>query len=427
MSRAGMAALLGAALFGTAGPALAADAPITLEQALALARRNNHSLALERGRLAEAQTAVEQVSSALLPTIAGQARFTRNYKEVNIPFGGVNLLLQPLDQWDLGATATVPVVVPSTYRALAAAKTTAHGSEARFEATEADLLLGVANTFLGAAAADEILVARRSSSALAEQTLQVAQKRSAVGAVTAFDVDRAQLAVIQARQQVAEAENARAQVYRALGTLIGVNGPFTIQAELSQTSKPETNDVGLVLHLRPEYRAAEAQLRSAEDLRSARAWEWAPALSAFGNVRRFNYDNFAVDRHSWAVGGQLDWILYDGGTRDAQRHAAAAEEAQAHAQIELVREQIRDDLANSAGTLRTKQQAQDAAEQSVTLSRKALDLARAQYEVGVGTELDLLQAQDAVDAAQVALARAHFDVAAADLALRHAAGTFPSR
>ena len=101
MSRAGMAALLGAALFGTAGPALAADAPITLEQALALARRNNHSLALERGRLAEAQTAVEQVSSALLPTIAGQARFTRNYKEVNIPFGGVNLLLQPLDQTQL--------------------------------------------------------------------------------------------------------------------------------------------------------------------------------------------------------------------------------------------------------------------------------------------------------------------------------------
>lgn len=427
MNRAGMTALLVAVSSGAAGPTLAADASVTLEQALALARKNNHSLALERGRLSEAQTAVEQVSSALLPTVAGQARFTRNYREVDIPFGGANLLLQPLNQWDLGATATVPVVVPAAYRARSAAKTSAHASEARFDATEADLLLGVANTFLAAAAADEILVARHSSLGLAVRTLQVAQKRAAVGAVTAFDVDRAQLAVIQARQQVAEAENARAQVYRALGTLIGVNGPFTIQSELPQAPRPETSDVGLALHLRPEYRAAEFVLRSAEDLRSARAWEWAPALSAFGNVRRFNYDNFAVDRHSWAVGGQLDWILFDGGARDAQRHAAAAVEAQAQAQIELVRESVRDDLANSAGTLRTKQQAQDAAEQSVTLSRRALELARAQYEVGAGTELDLLQAQEAVDASQVALARAHFDVAAADLALRHAAGTFPSR
>ena len=62
-----------------------------------------------------------------------------------------------------------------------------------------------------------------------------------------------------------------------------------------------------------------------------------------------------------------------------------------------------------------------------SLKEGTLDLARAQYEIGVGTQLDLLQAQDAVQTSLVALAQAHFDVAAADLALRHAAGTFPPK
>lgn len=427
MVRAGSIIILAIALSSQAHAAPTDGPSLTLDDALALARKHNHSVALERGRLSEAQTAIEQTSSALLPTVAGQARFTRNYKTVDLDFNGANLLLQPLNQWDLGVTATAPIIVPLAYVALAAVKTSVHASEARFDTAEADVLMGVANAFLLAAATDEVLVARRSSVGLLEEALQVAQKRQAVGAVTTFDVDRAQLALVQSRQQVAEAGNERAKAYRALGTLLGVDGPLAIQTQFSQQAAPAADDVGHALELRPEYRAAEQTLRAAEAQRRARAWEWAPSLSAFGNVRRFNYDNFALDDYSWAVGGQLDWVFFDGGARDARRHAAAAEEVQAQAQIALVREGIRDDLANSVGTLRTKRQGLDAAEQSVALSGKALDMARVLYETGVGTQLDLLQAQDAVVTSRVQLAQAHFDVASADLALRHAAGTFPPK
>jgi len=427
MKRLAAIALILTALSSGARAATGGGAPLALDDALALARKNNHSLALERGRLSEAQTTVDQAWSALFPTVAGQARFTRNYTAVDIDFAGANLLLQPLNQWDLGVTATAPIIVPSAYTALSAVKTGLRASEARFDASESDLLMGVANAFLVAAATDEVLLARRSSVGLLEEALQVSRKRQAMGAVTAFDVDRAQLALIQARQQVFEASNERDKAYRALGTLIGVEGPFTIQPRFPQESPEDAPDVGQALQLRPEYRAATETLRAAEAQRRARAWEWAPSLSAFGNVRRFNYDNFALDDYSWAVGGQLDWVFFDGGARDARRHAAAAQQVQAQAQVALLRDGIRDDLANSAGTLRTKQEGLQAAEQSVSLARRALDQARVLYETGVGTQLDLLQAEDASVTSMVELAQAHFDVAAADLALRHAAGTFPPR
>src|SRR5204863_5663763 len=125
----------------------------------------------------------------------------------------------------------------------------------------------------------------------------------------------------------------------------------------------------------------------------ARAWQWAPTLSAFGNARRFNYQNFNRNDYSWAAGAQLDWVLYDGGSRDAQRHAASAQAAQAEAQALALRDQIRDDLANSSSQLDTKLKGIEAASRSVELAKETLELVRIQYESGVGTQLDLLAAQ----------------------------------
>jgi outer membrane protein TolC len=189
----------------------------------------------------------------------------------------------------------------------------------------------------------------------------------------------------------------------------------------------ETGSLESALHLRPEFRALELTTKSAEAQQRAQAWRWAPSLSAFGNLHAFNYDNFAGDHHAWAVGLQLDWVLYDGGVRDAQRHAASAQAQEAAALAAVLRDAIRDDLANGHGLLETKRHAQRAAERSVALAIETLDLVRTQYEAGQSAQLDLLQAQDGLVAAKEALAQAHFEVAVADLTLRRAAGSFPGR
>ncbi len=118
-------------------------------------------------------------------------------------------------------------------------------------------------------------------------------------------------------------------------------------------------------------------------------------------------------------------MLYDGGVRDAQRHLAEAQAREAEARAEVLRDSIRDDLANNRSLLETKRHAQQAAERQVALARETLDLVRTQYEAGNSAQIDLLQAQDGLTAAKEALAQAHFQVAIADLTLRRAAGTFP--
>jgi outer membrane protein TolC len=435
-TRGRIAALLvaGLALSIPAARARAAGAEarvLTLDEALAIARTRNRNLAVERARLAQAQTNLAAAWALLLPTVAAQGRYTRNYTEFNFVAPAGPILIQPVNQLDLGGSFQAPLVVPAAYSGLQSVKSGIAASEAAREANESSILLAVAQTFYAAAGADGAVAARRSSIEVAKATLASARTRFSAGTVTKVDVDRAELALVRAEQAERDAKQGRAQTYRTLATLIQLSDsePFIVQVPEQPPPAIDAASLDLqsALKLRPEVRAYQLQLQSAEEHARSLAWRWAPSLSAFGNARKFNYDNFARDRYSWAVGVSLDWTLYDGGNRDAQRNLANAQAAEAQAQAGVVADNIRDDIANSRTLLETKQHAVNAATRSLELARETIELVRTQYEAGTVTQVDLLQAQDSVVSAQLALLQARFDVAVADVQLRHAAGTFPPK
>jgi outer membrane protein TolC len=396
-----------------------------------MARKTNRSLVVERARLSQAQANLSQAWSSLFPTITLQGKYARNNTQFSFPLPtapGQSLLVQPYNQLDGVASFSMPLLVPALFPTIDAVKTGVRASEANFDASEDALLFNVAQTFYACAIADEVRVARHSSVEVARVTLENARTRFAAGAVTKVDVDRAELAYVRAQQAEREADLGREQSYRALGTLIQAPAPFHVQAPAEMAPvAPPAQDLDVTLRLRPEFLALEATAQSYDAQRRAYAWRWAPGLSAFGNARIFNYDNFARERHAWVVGLQLDWVIFDGGARNAQKSLAAAEATEAAARADVLRDSIRDDLANGRSQLDTKTQARLTAERSVELARETIDLVRTQYEAGSVTQGDLLQAQDNLVAAQEALAQAHFDVALADLTLRRAAGTFPGR
>ena len=178
---------------------------------------------------------------------------------------------------------------------------------------------------------------------------------------------------------------------------------------------------------RPYILAQQDTIAAAEATAREHSWRWSPTLSAFGNVRLQNYTGFSGDKYAWALGLELDWVVYDGGVRDAQRHLAQAQRREAEARLELIDDSVSDEVANAHGSLETKRKGVGSAQRAVELARETLRLVRAQYEAGTAKQLDVLQAQDVLVSAEVGLAQAHFDVALADLQLRRATGDFPGR
>ena len=272
-----------------------------------------------------------------------------------------------------------------------------------------------------------MLLVRDSAINVAQATLDNAQSRFSAGTVTRSRTSTAPSWRWCAPSRGSSTRATRASSRtRALATLIQADGPLKAVPP-ERLPPPGETDLDLALHLRPEFRSVILSQEAFDAQRHAHAWQWAPTLSAFARANIGNYIGFTGDTYAWSVGAQLDWTLFDGGTRDAQRHLAAAQAAQAAAQAAVLTDAIRDDLANNRSLLDTRREGMKAAQRGADLAAETLGLVRSQYEAGTVTQIDLLAAQDNLVISQESLAEARFDTAIADLALRRTAGTFPPR
>jgi multidrug efflux system outer membrane protein len=248
--------------------------------------------------------------------------------------------------------------------------------------------------------------------------------------VNRVEVTRAQLALVRAQQAEKEAVQVEAQSYRTLATLIPLPLPFRVApAEpraVAATPARVDELADQALKLRPDFPVLERSIDVAAAQVRAAKWRWAPTLSGFGQARTFNYSGFSGDNYAWLVGVQLDWILYDGGSRDAARELAWAQKREYQARLDLLHDTVRDEVANAVDIVEVRRQALETARQSVALARDTLELVRVQHDAGTAAQLDLLAAQDSLVIAEVSLAQARFDLQLADLSLERSVGTFPS-
>jgi outer membrane protein TolC len=338
-------------------------------------------------------------------------------------------VIQKGEQLDLTASAVVPLVIPYAYDAIRAARFNQRSNTAGLDVTDATVLLSVAQAYYAAAGADELVQARHHAVAVATDTFQTAKARVEAGFVNRVEMTRAEVALVRAGQDEADAVNTRDAVYRSLGTLLGTHEQIRVQPKdiALAESAPVQALVAGARRLRPEFAMYRDAILASEATERSQAWRWAPSLSAFGSGRLSNYAGFTGDRYFWAVGATLDWTLYDGGVRDAQRRLAAAQGRESAARLDLLADTVADEVVNAQGTLETKRKALDAATHARALSNEALTLVRAQYEAGTALQLDVLQAQDSLVAAEVGVVQARFDLALADLQLKKSAGLFPPR
>lgn len=410
-----------------AGPARA-EHPLHLDEALDLADRANRDLAAAKERIAQAEADVGVARARVLPALSAQGRWVRNETEVAFPLGPVTVTLQPLEQLTGSATLTLPLVALPAWAGLSAA---AHGSNAAvatFEATRQELLLGVAQAFYASAGADEAVSARREATAVTGRTLENARARLGAGAASPVDVTRAELAAVQAAQALAEAEDGRARAYRALATLTQLREPFRVDPgePAAEPRVPVASLTARALRTRPELRALREAIAARESAVAAADLRWAPTVAAFGTATASDPAGLTGSKTTWLAGVQLDWALFDGGARIADRQRAASQAREARLQLERTTDAIGDEVADRARAVETKRSGVAAAERGVALAAQTLDVVRTQYEAGTVAQIELLQAQDALVGARVGLARARFDLAIGDLQLKRAVGEFPS-
>jgi outer membrane protein TolC len=321
------------------------------------------------------------------------------------------------------------------------------------EETRARLTLQSHTVYLGAILARELVAIQESNVALADDRLAQVVALEKAGRASRYDllkarVDRANLepGLLQARsnRELADIELKQLLNYHGSETLILTEELDT--ASLRSTVMATVNSMVNASALRPAVRAAEATVDvRREGVRVARA-DFMPSISAFFNngftalpgssgfptvwgqtspcptesqpTKQCQNNGWYPDR---SFGITVNWAIFDGLRTKGNIDLASAQERVARANLDLTREQVAVEVAQAKAEFDRADAMYNAQQQNAAEADESYRIAALRFERGLGTQLEVKDAQFALLNARVNAARATIDyyLAAAELARSH--------
>ena len=253
------------------------------------------------------------------------------------------------------------------------------------------------------------------------------QQQFDAGIVAKLDVLSSNVSLANAKQKSIAADNTRDVAEANLNNIMRVPMNTTLKPLDKNFPEPEfdlTMEQAILMAQKYRWELVEADygVRAAEaSLRSAKAG-YLPTVSVGGGYNWKEASVTAVDKDDWAVQGGLSWSLWDGGATQAsvKKADAAVKTAQetllqAREKIEL---EVRQDYLN---VLSYKEQIR-AAEASVAQAEEAYKIATVRYSSGVGINLDVLDAELALNTARTNYITALYNYNIGLATLEHAMG-----
>ena len=256
----------------------------------------------------------------------------------------------------------------------------------------------------------------------ADLNLRSARGFFEVGTRPKSDVTRAEVDVANARVDVIRARNAERLARVALATAMGLPATTPLQIEDNLIYQPVTLDPAKLLdealRQRPESRQARLQADAA-DGRLRRAFrDFFPDVQgdAFYGAQQTNFNEV------WELRLSLNWSIFDGGNRIARYREAKSNLDAAQARVKSTELDVSREVEQAQNNVIEAQERIQAAQVAVTSAQENFRLAQGRFDAGVGTILELTDAQLALTLAQNTEAQALADYRIALARLDRATG-----
>lgn len=169
----------------------------------------------------------------------------------------------------------------------------------------------------------------------------------------------------------------------------------------------------------------DKQIEAADASLTAAHAERRPVLSASAGAQWTPEENAWSPQPVWSAGLSLSWALWDGGRSWADQRIASANVTSALASRDALLVSLTSALESSRAQIVANRANVDASTEAVTAAQAQLKLAEARYAQGLGSQIELADAQTSVTTASGNLITAEWQLADAWATLRRALGQQP--
>jgi outer membrane protein len=386
----------------------------TLTEAMISAVDSNPTLAAQRQRLNATREALPQAWSEALPQISISGGAGRSDAEINGVEG-------PNDE-DWSASANASQLLFGSGRVAAStrgARAQIRGAVADYDGALQTLLLDVTRAYADVRQAQQVVAAGETTVSNLTRLLEYSQAQFDAGVVTRTDVAQAQARLAQARTQLVRAQALMAAAVQAYLRLVG-RPPSDLQPPPMADHLPPdlANALDVAGRDSPLLRSAVADADAADAGVDSAAAQGRPRITLeAGQSIGADFDDDTTESINDTVGVRVSVPIFQGGlirsrTRQ-QRALRAASSLDLAATQRLVQEQV----TNSWTALAASRAAVDSARDQLAAAELAYEGVTLEQETGLRATFEVLEQEQVLLDARLALAQAERDLVVAERAL----------
>lgn len=403
---------------------LFAQRVVTLDEAYRSATRSEQiRIAFEN--VVQAEEEKERAKSFLYPRLTADLSYLRRPNERSSEFG----VLLPESQTQINITLEQPLYTggraSATYRIN---KKEVEGRNLDLNLTKEALFFNVALAYYDALKAQKNVFIEESDVKRLEEHRRNSEKRFRVGESTKAVLLRAEAELSEARARLVRAQNNHVTAKDRLGLLAKIEGSFELgeppSITLSEKSEDEWIETARANRFDLQRRAINIDTTK-EGIEFAEG-AFYPTLSLEGQLSRTNQDpesTFIVENDRRAL-LKLNFPIFEGGLRRAELAQARSRHRQSLLANELLKDEVAIDVRRAMLNLSALTAELEHLKHRVAFARENFSLASRQFAVGLGTNIDVLDANATLIDAERQLSNTTYDREIAILQLERTVGIF---
>ncbi|MDO9563481.1 MAG: TolC family outer membrane protein [Bradyrhizobium sp.] len=404
----------------------------TIEAALVRAYQNNPQLNAQRASVRSTDENVPQALSGYRPRVAITGSAGYQYTDTLSTSGGTPTTIVRTGIHGANSPRSIGTTVTQTLfngqqtaNRTRAAESQVSGAREALRVLEQTVLLQAATIYMDYLRDSAIVEVQKSNVRVLEQTLKQTKDRFSVGEVTRTDVaqSEAQLAAGKTQLLTAEANlnTTRSNFRRIIGNEPHALAPGSPVDRFLPATLASSVELGLTQN--PNVTAAMFGIDVSYLQVRVNEGALLPTVTLQASVQQSYEQTMTVQRSFGASAiAQLSVPVYQGGAEYALIRQSKETLAQQRLNLEQVRDQTRANVVTAWGQLVAGKAQVQSAQSQVSASEIALNGVREEAKAGQRTTLDVLNAQQALVNARVALVTAQHDRVVASYAVLNAVG-----
>lgn len=397
--------LLGGSLFLLQSTsAMAAAQEISLDDSIAAALKNNSAIKMALSDQQKAEWGISEAKAGTLPSVSAGVGGTHGPDSAASPDGNSYNTSLKLN-WTLYSGGRTEGLINQ-------AKINADSSELNVAKTQQQIKLDATTAYYNVLQTRNMVNVNQEMVNNLTEHLKKVQAQYDVGVVAKSDVLRSEVELVNAQQTLTKAQNSYDLAMSTLNNTMGMplDTENTLKDELAYTQTDITVEDAIAQSVanRPELQQSQLGIESAQQGVKIADSNSKPTVT-FSASEGWSGNDFPGDKNNWSMNMMANWNIFDSGLTNAKVKQAKSSLDKAQEQDTQTRNSVELEVRQAYLSMKEAETRIGATQVAVDKATEDLKIAQTKYYAGVGTNLDVIDAQLALTQSKTNYTQALYD------------------